>query len=83
MKKILFVIFLLIASLSWTAEKVILVSVPDPDDQSKESHDMKCARKVFEKIGVEYSVEYYPWNRCMELIENGKADAMFALKKTE
>lgn len=83
MKKLLLIIFMLITVISWSSEKIILVSVPDPDNESLESHDMKCVKKVFENMGIEYSVEYYPWNRCVELIETGKADAMFSLRKTE
>ena len=82
MKKIvIFSLFLLFFSFVY-AEKLIIVSVKNPDENSVDNKDYLLIKECFEKMKIDVKFEYYPWQRCIELIENKKADAIFSLKKT-
>jgi len=38
---------------------------------------------VFEEMGVNYTIKFYPWNRCEMLVEEGVAFAAFPYTMTE
>ncbi|MCP3953251.1 MAG: amino acid ABC transporter substrate-binding protein [Desulfobacterales bacterium] len=43
---------------------------------------IKITKNIFDKVGIEYRIKYYPWKRCIIRIEQGKSDALLMLVKT-
>jgi len=45
--------------------------------------DYEIMMKVFEKMGYTVNFKFYPWKRCMAMIENKKADAVLDMNYSE
>lgn len=81
------IIYILIAYISCfnylcATEKLIIATVPKKD-MTKVSKDEEILKKVFSELNIEIEIKYFPWNRCIEMMENKKIDGMFSIKKTE
>ena len=81
------IIYVLIAYIScfnylWSTEKLIIATVPKKDI-TQISKDEEILKTVFSELNIEIEIKYFPWNRCIDMIENKKIDGMFSIKKTE
>jgi len=46
--------------------------------------DIKIINAICKKAGLSYEIKFYPWERCIRMSKEGKADVIFALiKNTE
>ncbi len=80
---IILCLFYLNFNLNMCAEdKIVLVSVAENSDENKRI-DETIINEIFKELNVNFEIKYFPWNRCLEMVENKKADGMFCVKKTE
>jgi len=90
MKKFLVFLGLFVAFLSSIlfAEKLIVVTdawapyVYEEENTAK-GFDYEVMMKVFEKMGDTVEFKFYPWKRCIKMIEDGEAAAILDISKND
>ncbi len=70
------------------AESVTIVSEAWPPYLMEENGepsgvDYEVMEAVFDRMGVDMEFEFYPWNRCMEMLKSGSADGILAVGYNE
>lgn len=54
-----------------------------PQEATLKGMDYEIVESVFKNLELPIKVEYYPWNRCLLMIQNRKADALIDLVISE
>ncbi len=89
MKKRLLVTMLLLAVIgSIFASPIKIVTSPWPpyeynDNGQLKGTDVDIIREAFSRMGIPAKIEMYPWSRCLKMVQNGEAEAIFTLSKNE
>jgi polar amino acid transport system substrate-binding protein len=63
-------------------DKIVLVTVSETPNKNKRADEI-IIKEIFKEMGKKVEIKYFPWNRCLEMVENKRADGIFCLKKTE
>ncbi len=84
----IFFIFCVVPSFAQSADTLKIVSLQYPPYQYIEDGIIKgCAyeiiEEVFKRLGYNFDMEIIPWSRALYSLQNGKADAVFTIYKTE
>ncbi|MDM8550499.1 transporter substrate-binding domain-containing protein [Desulfobacterales bacterium HSG2] len=78
---------LLFLPVSALSEKLKFVTAEWPPMVTKDKHlpgtAMETVREVCKRLGIEPKIRILPWKRAVKYVKKGKADAIFAPKKTE
>ncbi len=45
--------------------------------------DVKIIERVCKEAKIPYEIQFYPWERCVQMIKQGKADVIFGILKNE
>ena len=76
-------ITILLLPINAFAEKVVFVSLDNlPPKVYQEDGQLKgiyidVIREVCKRLNIEPEFQLYPWKRCVRMVQNGKADAIF------
>jgi len=88
MKFITVMFLMLICSLLFAVEKIIVVTEEWPpyvyqEDNVKKGFDYEIMISVFEKMGYTVDFNLYPWKRCISMMQNKQADAILDISSNE
>lgn len=67
---------------NYAEDKIVFVTVPEKESKCSRE-DERIINEIFATFNIKVEIKYFPWNRCIDMVENKKADGMFCLKKTE
>lgn len=78
---VLVFILLLHARGIWAEEPLLIVTDPWPPyalevDGDIKGTDVEITQAVFQQLGIPVNIQFYPWKRCLKMVENQEADAI-------
>lgn len=80
-------IALLHTSVMWAAEPLLIVTDPWPpytidDNGTATGIDVEITQAVFQQLGVDVNIVFYPWKRCLVMVKYKEADAILSASIT-
>ncbi len=88
MLKLFIVIFYSTISFAIEASPFIIVSDPNPpyeylNNQQPAGMDIEILQEIAKRQKIEFRFQFVPWARALNMVKEGKADAIISLLKTE
>jgi len=86
--KALFLLIMLLISISMLAQTYTFVCEEFPPYEYNENGvakglDIEVLTLICKEAKIDFKVEFYPWKRCLYLMDNGQKDGVFAILKTK
>lgn len=78
---VVMIFILLYATGIWAEEPLVIVTDPWPPytveiDGDIRGTDVEITQAVFRQLGIPVNIQFYPWKRCLMMVETQKADAI-------
>ncbi len=88
LKVILLMLGLTLVSMLWSQNKLVFICEEYPPYEYTQNNvpkglDVEIIDRVCKEAKLDYEIKFFPWERCMQMIKEGKADAIFGILKNK
>ncbi|HPM00993.1 MAG: amino acid ABC transporter substrate-binding protein [Candidatus Cloacimonetes bacterium] len=86
-RKIIFMMLMMtLFSMLWSQNKLTFICEEYPPYEYTQNKvpkglDVEIIDRVCKEAKLDYEIQFYPWERCMQMIKEGRADAIFGILK--